>query len=119
VQTLAELFPELPVFPAQNTLFIGTEEREAGTLEERCAACGDCLLALTAGICPIARCAKGLLNGPCGGSQNGKCEVDPEKDCAWALIIERLEKAGRLHVLEEIRPPRNFQAVARPGRVVP
>jgi len=62
--------------------------------------------------------AKGLLNGPCGGSSNGKCEIDPEKDCAWDLIIKRLEKLGRLDVLEEVRPPRNFQVVARPGRLL-
>ena len=118
VQTIAEVLPDVPVFPAQNTLFIGTEMREEGTFEERCAACGDCILSLTGGICPIARCAKGLLNGPCGGSSNGKCEIDPEKDCAWDLIIKRLEKLGRLDVLEEVRPPRNFQAVARPGKVM-
>ena len=117
VQTIAQVLPDLVAFPAQNTLFIGTEMREDSTIEERCAACGDCILSLTGGICPIARCAKGLLNGPCGGSNNGKCEVDPEKDCAWDLIIKRLEKLGRLSVLEEIRPPRNFWQVARPGRV--
>ncbi|TET43020.1 MAG: hypothetical protein E3J66_02510 [Dehalococcoidia bacterium] len=118
VQTIAEVLPEVLVFPAQNTLFIGTEMREEGTFEERCVACGDCILALTGGICPIARCAKGLLNGPCGGATNGKCEVDPDKDCAWCLIIDRLEKLGKLDVLEAIRPPQNFQVVARPGRVV-
>jgi hypothetical protein len=117
VQTIAQVLPDLPVFPAQNTLFIGSEIREDNTLEERCAACGDCLLALTGGICPIARCAKSLLNGPCGGSQHGKCEIDPEKDCAWDLIIKRLEKLGRLSVLDEIRLPRNFGEVIRPGRV--
>ena len=116
-QTIASLYPELPVFPAQNTVFMGSDEREAGTLEERCAACGDCVLGLTGGICPVTRCAKSLLNGPCGGSQNGKCEVDPNKDCAWALIIERLDKLGRLHVLEEIQPAKDHQAVARPGRI--
>lgn len=118
VQTIAELLPELSVFPAQNTLFVGTEMREEGTLEERCAACGDCILALTGGICPIARCAKALLNGPCGGSTNGKCEINPEKDCAWHLIVKRLEHLGKLDLLENIRPPRNFQTVERPGRVV-
>jgi len=118
VQTIAEVLPEVLVFPGQNTLFIGTEMREEGTFEERCVACGDCILALTGGICPIARCAKGLLNGPCGGATNGKCEVDPDKDCAWCLIIDRLEKLGKLDVLEAIRPPQNFQVVARPGRVV-
>ena len=109
VQTLAELFPELPIFPAQNTHFIGAEEREAGTLVERCAGCGDCLLALTGGICPVTRCTKGLLNGACGGSKNGKCELDPEKDCAWILIYERLKKQGKLELLKEFRPPRDYQ----------
>ena len=118
VQTIVGMFPDLIVLPAQNTLFIGMEDREGGLLEERCAACGDCLLGLTGGICPVTRCAKGLLNGPCGGCSNGKCEVDAEKDCAWYLIIKRLEKQGRLDVLGEIRPARDFQTVIRPGRIV-
>jgi len=118
VQTIVGVFPDLVVLPAQNTLFIGMEDREGHLLEERCAACGDCLLGLTGGICPVTRCAKGLLNGPCGGCSNGKCEVDPEKDCAWYLIIKQLEKQGRLDTLEEIRPPRDFQTVIRPGRII-
>jgi len=109
VQTVAELFPELPVFPAQNTHFIGVEDREGGILEERCVGCGDCLLVQTGGICPVTRCAKGLLNGACGGSKNGKCELDSEKDCAWILIYERLEKQGKLELLKEFRPPRDYQ----------
>jgi hypothetical protein len=109
VQTLAGLSPETPVFPAQNTHFMGAEEREAGILEERCAGCGDCRLALTGGICPVARCSKGLLNGACGGSKNGKCELDPERDCAWILIYERLKKQGKLELLKEFRPPRDYQ----------
>lgn len=117
VQTLTQVLPDLVTLPAQNTLFMGMEAREGGTFEESCAACGDCILALTGGICPIARCAKGLLNGACGGSSNDKCEQDPEKDCAWCLIYKRLQKLGRLDVLQEFRPPRNFRAVARPGRL--
>jgi len=109
VQTIAEIFPELPVFPAQNTHFIGMEAREDGILEERCAGCGDCLLAQTGGICPITRCTKGLLNGACGGSKNGKCELDPERDCAWILIYERLKKQGKLELIKEFRPPRDYQ----------
>ncbi len=108
-QILAELFPEIPVFPAQNTHFMGAEEREAGTLEERCAGCGDCLLALTGGICPIARCTKGLLNGACGGSKNGKCELSPERSCGWVLIYEQLKKQGKLQNLKEFCPPRDYQ----------
>jgi hypothetical protein len=117
VQTITQVLPDCPAFPSQNTLFIGSEIREDSTLEERCAACGDCMLGITGGICPIARCAKSLLNGPCGGSQHGKCEIDPGKDCAWDLIIKRLDKLGRLSVLEEVRTPRNFGQVVRPGKV--
>jgi hypothetical protein len=117
VQTATGVLPGLVVLPAQNTVFMGMEAREAGTFEESCAACGDCILALTGGICPVARCAKGLLNGACGGSSNDKCEQDPQKDCAWCLIYKRLRGLERLDVLREFRPPRNFRAVARPGRV--
>ena len=109
VQTIAELFPELPVFPAQNTHFIGAEEREGGILEERCVGCGDCLLAQTGGICPVTRCTKGLLNGACGGSKNGKCELNPEKDCTWILIYERLKEQSKLEFLKEFHPPRDYQ----------
>ena len=109
VQTLAELFTEIPAFPAQNTHFMGAEEREAGILEERCAGCGDCLLALTGGICPVARCSKGLLNGACGGSKDGKCELNSERDCGWILIYEQLKKQGKLQNLKEFRPPRDYQ----------
>jgi len=109
VQEIAKIFPGIPVFPAQNTHFMGAEEREAGTLEERCAGCGDCLLALTGGVCPVARCTKGLLNGACGGSKDGKCELSPERDCGWILIYEQLEKQGKLQNLKEFRPPRDYQ----------
>ena len=109
VQELAQLFPETPAFPAQNTHFMGAEEREEGILEERCAGCGDCLLGLTGGICPFVRCTKGLLNGACGGSKNGKCELNPEKDCGWVLIYNQLKKQGKLELLKEFRPPRDYQ----------
>ena len=89
VQALAERYPEKVILPGVNTTFLGMAI-EHGVLVERCRACGDCVLGLTGGICPIARCAKNLLNGPCGGSHNGKCEVDPETDCAWQLIYDRL-----------------------------
>ena len=118
VQTLSKVLPDIPIIPAQNTLFLGDENREGGEMMERCAACGNCILDLTGGVCPIARCAKGLLNGPCGGTNNGKCEIDPEKDCAWTLIYQRLEKLGRLDRMREYQPPRNFQAVVRPGKVM-
>ncbi len=116
VQTIADRFEETPVYPALNTKFVGMPERE-GLWIENCGACGDCFLDRTGGICPIVRCAKGLLNGPCGGTNKGKCEVDPEKDCAWTLIYRRLEKQGRLDLMRKYYPPRNFQAVVRPGKI--
>jgi ferredoxin len=93
VQEIARRFKIKPVFPAVNTKFMGASERQ-GVWAERCQGCGECVLALTGGICPIARCSKQLLNGPCGGSTNGKCEVDPDTDCAWQLIWDRLKGLG-------------------------
>ena len=93
VQEIARRFKTKPVFPAVNTEFMGASERQ-GVWAERCQGCGECVLGLTGGICPIARCSKRLLNGPCGGSTNGKCEVDPSIDCAWQLIWDRLKSLG-------------------------
>jgi len=107
VQAIVERFPEANVAPAVNTTFLGLPE-EHGLWTERCAACGECVLHRTAGICPIARCAKSLLNGPCGGSQNGKCEIDPEVACAWQLIYERLLAQGRLDEMLEIIPVKDW-----------
>jgi len=117
VQTIAEIFEEKPVFPALNTTFIGMPEAE-GVWVEMCGACGECLLYWTGGICPVVRCAKGLLNGPCGGTRKGgKCEIDPEKDCAWVLIYQRLEKQGRLDLMRKYYEPKNYRVVKRPARV--
>jgi len=117
VQTMAEMFEDKPVLPAVNTTFIGMPEKE-GLWVEMCGACGDCFLDRTGGICPIVRCAKGLLNGPCGGTRRGgKCEIDPEKDCAWVLIYRRLEKQGRLDLMRKYYEPKNYRAVKRPGKV--
>ncbi len=117
VQTVADVFEEKPVFPALNTTFMGMPEGE-GVWTEKCGACGDCMLYWTGGICPVVRCAKGLLNGPCGGTRKGgKCEVDPEKDCAWVLIYNRLKKQGRLDLMRKYYEPRNYRAVKRPGKV--
>ncbi len=109
-------FNEKPVFPALNTLFIGKENLE-GVLDEVCSQCGECVLAWTGGICPVTSCAKGLLNGPCGGTNKGKCEVDPDKDCAWTLIYNRLKKQDRLDLIEKEQPPKNYQAVVKPGKL--
>jgi ferredoxin len=107
VQALAERFPEKVVVPGLNTSFLGLP-REQGVWEERCAACGSCILGLTGGICPIARCAKQLLNGPCGGSQDGVCEIGHETPCAWQLIYDRLKAQDRLHLILEIQPPKDW-----------
>ncbi len=107
VQTLAEV-AEVPCIPGLNTHFLGKVER-IGRYYERCRACGDCHLADTAGICPVTRCAKGLMNGPCGGVIDGKCEVGGYvRDCAWFLIWERLKKFGRMDLFRRVRPPRQF-----------
>jgi ferredoxin len=107
VQAMNERFPDTITLPGLNTTFLGMPQ-EQGVWKERCQACGDCILGLTVGICPIARCAKQLLNGPCGGSQNGVCEVDPDIPCAWQLIWERAVKLGRLDQLLEIQPPKDW-----------
>jgi ferredoxin len=108
VQTIAELFPDILVLPGLNTTSFG-RPKEPGVFAEYCGGCGDCILDLTGGICPIARCSKSLLNGPCGGSENGMCEVDPKTiQCAWHLIFEKLEKMGRLDQIEKINPPKDW-----------
>ncbi len=107
VQFLGEKFPHKPVLPGLNTTFIGVVD-EPGIFSERCLMCGDCILHLTGGICPIARCSKSLLNGPCGGSENGKCEINPDVPCGWQLIYDRLKEQGRLDLLDEVIPAKNW-----------
>jgi ferredoxin len=112
VQKIAS-YVRKPVIPALDTLFIGVEDGP-GYFHEACDQCGKCVLGYTAGICPITACHKGLLNGPCGGTNNGKCEVDKNKDCAWTLIYERLKEQGRLDLMRKYQPVRNSQVVPRP-----
>ena len=107
VQTLAEQFPAKRVVPGLNTKFMGLPI-EPGIWEERCQACGNCVLHLTGGICPITRCAKQLLNGPCGGSQNGRCEINPETPCAWQLIWDRMTALGLQDQLLQVQPPKDW-----------
>lgn len=100
-------YTPLPVLPALNTLFIG-REAEPGFFQEECAQCGDCVLGDYGGICPLVRCAKGLFNGPCGGSVAGKCEVDPKLTCGWQLIIDRMKALGRQEELLKVRPYKDW-----------
>ena len=108
VQEIARRFKDKHVYPAVNTKFMGASERQ-GMWAERCQGCGDCLLGVTGGICPIARCSKRLLNGPCGGSGNGKCEISPDVDCAWQLIWDRLKALGMEDRYEEIMEAKDWR----------
>ncbi|HUV44589.1 MAG TPA: methylenetetrahydrofolate reductase C-terminal domain-containing protein [Dehalococcoidales bacterium] len=110
------LYINHPVIPALDTLFIAVENAP-GYFTEVCAQCGQCLLGETAGICPITACHKQLVNGPCGGTNDGKCEVDKEKDCAWTLIYQRLKDQDRLDLMRKYHPPRNSQVLPRPRMV--
>ncbi len=107
VQTLAERYPGKKILPALNTTFMGAPT-ELGVWEERCIGCGNCLLHLTGGICPITRCAKQLLNGPCGGSENGACEVDENTPCAWAMIWKQVNDLGEMDELMKVEPPKDW-----------
>lgn len=107
VQAVAEVFPKVLIVPALNTTFLG-ETKEAGFWVENCRGCGDCKLGVFAAVCPVTRCAKGLFNGPCGGSRTECCEVDPDVPCAWQLIVSRLEDMGRLDLLRKVHPPADW-----------
>lgn len=115
VQTVADNVP-LPVYPANNTMFLGQIER-VGIFHEYCRMCGDCVLGATGGICPITKCAKSLVNGPCGGQKNGKCEVNPENDCAWIQIYKRLEATGQLDKLGQVRTDKGYASTAYPRHI--
>ena len=119
VQFMAEKYFSTPVFPGVNTCFMGAAE-ERGVWSERCQGCGQCILGKTAGICPISRCAKRLLNGPCGGSTKGKCEISKDLDCAWQLIIDRLKELDRFDEYEQIMPIKDWstERAGGPRKVV-
>jgi ferredoxin len=116
VQTIARQLEKM-VVPALDTLFIG-KENGIGQFDEICTQCGTCILGETGGICPVTSCHKGLVNGPCGGTNNGKCEIDPEKDCAWTLIYNRLKDLGRLDSMRTYQKPRNHQEEPSPGKFI-
>jgi len=104
-----------PIYPATDP--IGHMGGGPSLFREKCQQCGECLLGQFAGICPMTQCAKGLLNGPCGGSKNGKCEQEPEHDCAWILIYERLKKLGELDKIKEFVPPKDYSKRRRPRQI--
>jgi len=106
---------DVPIHVACDTLFMGAIDSN-NAFQERCSACGDCVLELTGGICPVTRCSKGLLNGPCGGQNKGKCEVDRERDCAWVLIYNDLKKSGKLDMLKRAMPAKDHSKMSKPRK---
>ena len=108
---------EKPVFPALDSLYLANVTRY-GHFFEGCSLCGDCVLGETGGICPHTQCPKGLLNGPCGGMANGKCEVNMENDCVWIVIYRRLKAQGRLAMLKKIAPPKDYSNSVKPRTVI-
>jgi len=115
VQTLADIYKTKLIIPANDTMFLGMHDTKADKFYEMCRACGDCILFETGGICPITRCAKSLLNGPCGGQAEGKCEVGGWKnDCAWVLIYNRLKERGLLDLFVKFRPPKDYRVSEHP-----
>ena len=115
VQAMSERHPDTITIPGLNTKFMGYPVVHA-LWEERCAGCGDCVLEWTGGVCPIARCAKRLLNGPCGGSSDGKCEVDKDTDCVWQLIYDRLKRLNKLDNLDVVREAKDWRTSTNMGQ---
>lgn len=119
VQFVAEKYLGTHVYPGVDTCFMGVTE-ERGVWTERCQGCGQCILARTAGICPVSRCAKRLFNGPCGGSTKGNCEISKDLVCAWQLIVDRLKELGRLDEYEQLAPVKDWstERAGGPRKVV-
>lgn len=116
-QTVSEIIDDTDVISGTDTLFLG-EIKRATDFEKRCEMCGDCIIDLFEGVCPISRCPKYMLNGPCGGSIDGKCEVDNETDCIWDIIYKRLKEKGQLHRLKEIKEPKDWSKSTEMRRVL-
>jgi len=117
VQSVAEALPDKPVYTGVDTLFLGNINRN-GDFSEKCSMCGKCELNNTAGLCPVTRCPKGLLNGPCGGVDNGRCEVDNDISCIWVEIYKRSEKEGRLEEFMAVTPPKDYSFSLRPSSLL-
>lgn len=112
-QTIVELFEDKPAYPTNDTMFLGNMTR-LQMFDERCSLCGKCILDKTGGICPITAYPKGLLNGPCGGTNEGKCEVSPDMECAWARIYDRMKRLDMLEEMREIVKPKDWSAHRKP-----
>ncbi len=112
-QTAVELYDDKPVYPTNNSLFLGNMTR-LQMFDERCSMCGKCILDKTGGICPVTACPKGLLNGPCGGTNEGKCEVSSDMECAWVRIYERMKRTGQLEEMKKIVEPKDWSAHRNP-----
>ncbi len=116
VQTIGSQLEKM-VVPALDTVFIG-KESASGVFQQVCLQCGECILGETGGICPVTACHKGLVNGPCGGTNNGKCEIDPNKDCAWTLIYNRLKQFDKLDLMRRYHRPKNYHVEPQPGKYI-
>jgi hypothetical protein len=116
VQSIARQLKKM-VVPALDTLFIG-KETGVGEFNEVCSQCGTCIIGETGGLCPVTSCHKGLVNGPCGGTNHAKCEIDSNKDCVWTLIYQRLKELGRIEAMKKYQQPRNFQKEPKPGKIL-
>ncbi len=108
VQNMAQRFSGIPIFPVVNTVSIGVD-KDLGMYEEKCRACGHCVLGYTGGICPVTRCSKGLFNGPCGGTNGESCEISKEVPCAWFDIYNRLKGQNRVNDIIKVQPPMEWQ----------
>ncbi|MBF0520963.1 MAG: methylenetetrahydrofolate reductase C-terminal domain-containing protein [Nitrospirae bacterium] len=115
-QSAVEIYPDKAVYPSNDTLFLGNMTRFQ-MFDERCSLCGECVIDKTGGICPVTNCPKGLLNGPCGGTKDGNCEVSDEIKCAWVRIYERQKKLGELDKMKEILPPKDWSAKQGPHKL--
>lgn len=115
VQSVSACAPHRTI-AALDTMFLGNIKR-LGQFEQKCSLCGECILSMTGSVCPVTLCPKGLLNGPCGGMENGMCEIDPEAECAWKQIFDRLAARGELERLERAVSPKNHEKKRRPGRL--
>jgi hypothetical protein len=115
-QTAVELFEDKPVFPTNDSLFLGNMTRMQ-MFDERCSICGECILDKTGGICPVTACPKGLMNGPCGGTNEGKCEVSPDVECAWVRIYNRMKRLNQLEEMKKTLKPKDWSANRKPMKL--